>query len=82
MVIKMKMKVVEKPYSNLKRVVIYSGILYEIEWNSDNDINYVIQFSVDAAYCIFHVAKVDRETRKTVKLWQESTNKLTGWKCF
>jgi hypothetical protein len=78
----MKMMVFEHPYSTLKTVLIYSGILYEIEWNSDNDINYRIQYSVDAAWCNFHLNNMNRETIKAVKLWQEATNKLTGWKCF
>jgi hypothetical protein len=78
----MKIRVFEHPRSTLKTVLIYSGILYEIEWNSDDDINYKIQYSVDAAYCNFHLNKIDRETIKAVKLWQEATNKLSGRKCF
>lgn len=67
--------------ANGKSVFINSGIPYEVNW----DINYHtyrINYAVDAAWCNFHLNNMNRETIKAVKLWQEATNKLTGWKCF
>lgn len=60
---------------------VKSGIGYEVILDR-NFCQYRINYAVDAAWCNFHVDKMDRDVIKTVKLWQETTNKLTGWKCF
>jgi len=60
---------------------VSSGIAYEVNLER-NLCQYRINYAVDAAWCNFHLDKMDRDVIKTVKLWQETTNKLTGWKCF
>jgi len=61
--------------------LFFGGILFEYT-SHPTSTPYKIQYSVDAAWCNFHLDKMDRDVIKTVKLWQETTNKLTGWKCF